>query len=140
MSAADVAMRKLEQMIARDPLLRDVLELPKATRTAPFSPEIDVLERESTYLILLDVPGVSRESLNVWIDGMRLFVDGEKRKFHPEGSSLKVGERSHGSFRREFLLPALLDGSRVSAKLNDGVLRIEVPRIDSGKAIKIDIA
>ncbi len=127
----DTALHKLQQLLSRDPMLRDVVQrtLPRSTRPDRFTPDIDVVEVEGGFVILFDVPGVARESLDVQLDGAKLIVEGEKSSRHPEFGKSKTTERGTGRFRREFLLPAVVDGDRVTAKLADGVLRIEVPRI-----------
>jgi HSP20 family protein len=137
----DSALRKLEQMLARDPLLRDVVgrTLPRSTRPDRFTPDIDVIEIDGGYVILMDVPGVARESLDVQLDGTKLIVEGEKQARHPQGGRSKTTERGVGKFRREFLLPAVVDGDRVTAKLADGVLRIEVPRIGAAQPRHVSV-
>ena len=127
--APDDALRKLEKLLSRDPLLRDVASraLPRPSRGGRFSPEIDVLELDASFVILVDLPGIARESLSINIDGTRLIIEGDKPLHHPETSSVKVAERSRGKFRREFQLPSAVDGEAVSARLRDGVLRVAVP-------------
>lgn len=140
-TASEAALRKIEQVLSRDPVLRDVLSksLPRSTRGGAYAPNIDVIELEDRFVLLLDVPGVPRASLGVELDGTKLIVTGTKPLLHPQGGRAKVGERESGPFRREFLLPCLVDGNGVTAKLADGVLRIEVPRGQSSKPIPVDV-
>ena len=142
MAASDAALHKLEEMVSRDPFLRDVFAevLPRQTRGHRFSPDIDVLEVDGGYQILLDVPGVERESLEVTIDGTKLIVAGTKAQRHPDGGKVKVGERGHGAFKREFLLPCAVDPASLRAKLADGVLRVDVPRVLGSQTVKVDVA
>jgi HSP20 family protein len=141
-SPADIALKKIEKVLARDPVLRDVLSrnLPRSGGSTHFTPDIDVVEIEDRYVILVDVPGVARESLSVELDGTRLIVSGIRPSRHPHGARPKVVERGTGEFRREFLLPALVDGNGVTAKLADGVLRIEVPRAATHGPVKVEVA
>jgi HSP20 family protein len=141
-SPAESALHKLEQLLSRDPVLRDVIgrNLPRATKGGRFTPEIDVLEVDDRYVILLDVPGVPRDTLVVELDGMKLVVEGDKPSRHPQGGRSKVAERAVGRFHREFLLPSLVDGQAITAKLADGVLRIEVPRATQGRAVRVDVS
>ena len=59
MRHADSALKQLEKLIARDPLLRDIVNpsLPAPRRAARFEPAVDVLETASGWLVLVDVPG-----------------------------------------------------------------------------------
>ena len=70
---SNAALRNLERLIERDPLLRDIVKpaLPGARRQARFSPECDVVEDPTGWTILLEVPGVPMDSLHVDVDGTR---------------------------------------------------------------------
>jgi HSP20 family protein len=141
-TAPDDALRKLEKMLSRDPMLRDVIArtLPRPQKAGRFTPDIDVLELPDRFVILADLPGVIRESLSVSVDGSRLTLEGEKPLHHAAGGSVKVGERACGKFRREFQLPSRVDGNAVAARLRDGVLRIELPHHEaSAKQVKVDV-
>ena len=136
---ADTALKQLEKLIARDPLLRDIVNpsLPSPRRSSRFSPAVDVLETEEGWVILADVPGVPRESLRIRLEGHRLILTGERASSREGATSVRVGERESGSFRREFLLPFDVRGDSIQADLDAGVLRIVLPR--SGKSAERDI-
>lgn len=138
---ADVALKKIERVLSRDPMLRDVLSqtLPRSRRSGPFSPNVDVLEQPDRYTVVVDLPGVPKDGVTVRLEGTKLVVEGSRPLGHPEGARIKAGERSHGAFRREFLLPHLVRGERVTARLTDGVLTIEIPRVESQHVVDIDI-
>src|SRR5688572_27126703 len=142
-NATDAALRRLEQLLSRDPLLGDVIArtLPRTARGqgGSFVPDIDVVELDDRFVILVDVPGVPRESLNVELDGPKLVIEGTKAARHPVGGHGKVTERAVGTFRREFLLPAIVDGNAVTARLADGVLRVEVPRALTAKTVQVQV-
>jgi HSP20 family protein len=140
MVAGDDAMRRLEKMFERDPVLRDVLNrtLPRPRVGGRFDADIDVVEQDDRVVILLDLPGVDRDGLTVEIEGTKLVVEGTKTRRHPAGR-VKVAERPWGRFRREFQLPAVVDAAAVSARLVDGVLTVSMPRVDSTRSVKIDV-
>src|SRR5688500_5937875 len=129
---ADLALRNLERLVAQDPILRDIVNptLPAARRQAKLVPPVDVIERADGWMILVELPGVSRDGLKVRIDGTRLTVSGEKPA-RREGGSARVTERETGAFTREFLLPFQVRGDAIAAKLEDGVLTIDLPRAGS---------
>ncbi len=135
---ADMAMKQLEKLIGRDPLIRDILNpsLPAPRSPGAFRPAVDVWEVDDGWRVVLDVPGVSRESLRVRLEGHRLVVTGQRAG---EGLDRRasVQEREVGDFRREFLLPFQVRGDSIRADLDAGVLRIELPR--SGPQAERDI-
>jgi len=135
---ADLALRQLEKLIARDPLLRDIVNptMPAARRSRGFDPAVDVLETDDGWAVILDVPGVPRSMLRVHLDGTRLTVSGD-RPSGRDGARVRVHEREAGAFRREFLLPFQVRGDAIRARLDRGVLRIDLPR--SGPAAEVEI-
>lgn len=134
---ADLAIRNLERLLARDPLLRDLVHpvLPSVKRQARFSPDVDVIETDAGWSILLDVPGVPLEALKVEIDGPRLHVSGE-RPGRPVGRA-KVSERATGGFQRTFLLPFQVDQGSIRARLDRGVLTLTLPRAGGPEARRV---
>lgn len=140
MVAGDDAMRRLEKMFERDPVLRDVINrtLPRPRVGGRFEADVDVVEQEDRVMILVDLPGVDRDGLSVEIEGTKLVIEGTKTRRHPAGA-VKVAERPWGKFRREFQLPAVVDPGAVSARLADGVLTVTMPRTDTARSVKIDV-
>src|SRR5687767_4531297 len=126
---ADLALRNLERLVSRDPILRDIVNptLPAARRQAKLVPPVDVVERPDGWTLLVELPGVKREGLKVRLDGTRLLVSGEKPVLR-DGGSARVAERETGPFTREFLVPFQVRGDAITAKLEDGVLTIVLPR------------
>lgn len=136
------ALRNLESLIARDPLLRDIVRphLPGARRSARFSPDVDVVEDPSGWTITLEVPGVARDALHVDVDGTRLTVRGEKKLTRASDATTRVAERVGGPFQREFLLPFAVAGGQISATLTDGVLTVRLPRVGDRDRREVPIA
>ncbi len=126
---ADLALRNLQRLIARDPLLRDIVNpsLPDAKRQARFSPDVDVLETDKGWRLLLELPGVPRDSIAVEVSGARLVVSGKKPDARG-GLSARVSERSTGPFRREFLLPFQVIQESIRARMDNGLLTVDLPR------------
>jgi HSP20 family protein len=115
-------------------MLRDVARdvLPGLGRGDGWIPDADVIALDGRHLVILDLPGVPRDAVRVRLEGARLVVQGERAAVHHEGGAVRSGERPYGPFKREFLLPPDVDGAGVTASLDDGVLRVIVPRRGSG--------
>ena len=109
---------------------------------ADWSPEVDISQDEHEYLLKADLPEIKKDDLRVTVEDGILCVSGErksekedeKRKFH------RV-ERSYGSFRRSFTLPADTDSKKVTAEFRDGVLKVHLPTtaIAKTKALQVKV-
>jgi HSP20 family molecular chaperone IbpA len=92
------------------------------------APAVDVLEDPQGITVLADMPGVSRERLDVQLDGDTLAVEGAVDLEVPEGMRPLWAEVNVPRYRRTFRLSRELDPSRIEATLKDGVLTLRVPR------------
>lgn len=104
------------------------------SNSVDFVPACDVDETDTHYLIALDIPGMTKEQLQVEITGNTLTVAGEKKQEKKEGKGPQRSyERYHGHFERSFTLPDLAASDEVGADYKDGVLRISVPKSEEAK-------
>jgi HSP20 family molecular chaperone IbpA len=94
----------------------------------PAVPDVDIFEDAGGITLLADMPGVSRENLDVRLDGDSLAVEGEVRINVPEGMRALWAEVNVPRFRRSFTLSRELDASRIEANLKDGVLSLRIPK------------
>jgi len=103
-------------------------------------PHFDVEETDQAYLLCIDLPGVKKEDVKVDLVENLLTITGE-RKYEQEekyGSSRRF-ERSHGQFQRSFTLPNSVDAKKVEASLEDGVLRVALPKSEQSKPRSIQV-
>ncbi|GHN01845.1 heat-shock protein [Cytophagales bacterium WSM2-2] len=101
-----------------------------------FFPKVDVIENETAYEVHLAVPGVSKEDFKIEVNDNSLTVSGE-RKFSNEKKDKNYHsiETQYGSFSRSFTLPENVDGTKINAKYNNGILELVIPK-DEKKALK----
>jgi HSP20 family protein len=92
---------------------------------ADWTPAADVYNQDEEYLIVIDLPGVSREALDISLNDDRLFIRGMRA---PDTESQGRTERPFGSFLRKFALPPSVDQKAISAEYKDGVLRLRLPK------------
>ncbi|MBV9925406.1 MAG: Hsp20/alpha crystallin family protein [Acidobacteria bacterium] len=106
---------------------------------ADWIPAADVYEEEREYLLVLDLPGINHEGLDVSLDDGRLVIRGDRRG--QEGLNARRTERPQGRFVRTFSLPDAVDRSAISADYKDGVLLLHLPKRDErqGRRLKIDV-
>jgi HSP20 family protein len=95
---------------------------------------------DAEYTILVDVPGVPKETLEVDAVGDELTISGDRPQPDlPEGAEVLRAERGFGRFSRTVRLPTEVDVTAVRAKLDSGVLRVTLPRRGGEGKKKIDI-
>ncbi|MBS1680465.1 MAG: Hsp20/alpha crystallin family protein [Bacteroidetes bacterium] len=101
-----------------------------------FTPRVDVIENETSYEVQLAVPGLNKEDFKIEVNDNFLTVSGE-RKFTSEKKEKNFHsiETQYGSFSRSFALPDQVDGSKINAKYNNGILELVIPK-DEKKILK----
>jgi HSP20 family protein len=108
--------------------------------TAGWRPAVDVKETDDALLFELEMPGVSEEKLEITCEGGVLAIAGEKESLKQEGEGkFHIVERTFGSFRRSFQLPANVQENKIEASLKNGVLSVRVPKAELPKPKKIEV-
>ena len=111
-------------------------------RDMPGEIRLDVTENEKDYQVRAEIPGAKKDDIRVNVDGNLVSIVAEVRKETEErkGQKLLVRERSYGSASRAFSLAHEIDDKAVVAKLEDGVLKLTLPKRagTGGRAIAIE--
>ena len=95
-----------------------------------FVPDINTREGEFAYHIDVDLPGISKDEINVHIDNDILTISGERKtKEETKKDDYYKIESSYGKFERTLSLPDDVDGENIHAESSDGVLEIVVPKM-----------
>lgn len=103
-------------------------------------PPIDVAEDEAAFTLTAELPGMTDKDVEVALSGDTLTVRGEKRQEHEENTKdYHVRERSYGSFKRAFTLPANVDREKITAECTNGVLRVVMPKGSQAGPKKIEV-
>lgn len=90
------------------------------------TPRADLLDRGADFQLLLEVPGVSQQSLEIAIEGDELLIAGLREP--NDGGRLVFGERPVGPFQRSVRLPERIDRERATAHLMSGLLTVTLPK------------
>ncbi len=106
-------------------------------RWSTFAPAADVRETANGYLIELDVPGLSEKEIAITLENRVLSLKGERKQ--PEDVKFTRQERPYGAFERQFRLPDDADTARIEARCRNGVLVVEIPRLEEAKPKTIEI-
>jgi HSP20 family protein len=98
------------------------------------TPSVDIAETADEVLVTAEVPGIDREQLEVEVTPESLSLRAERRaESEEEGTSFRRRERVWGRYERTVPLPAEVLSDKAEAKLEDGVLRIRIPKTETAK-------
>jgi HSP20 family protein len=105
------------------------------------SPSLDVAESDQAYTVTLDLPGVVKDDVKVSIEGRRVSIEAKSAKGgdRKDGDRVLLRERAASTCSRSFVLPAELDDARSNAKLEHGVLTLELVKRRATPATKITV-
>lgn len=107
-----------------------------ASRVSYLTPLANILETKDAYLLETELPGVTKNGLEVSVENGELTIVGRRSVVLPEGRA--VYRESRGlDYRRAFELDPEIDTTRINAKLDQGVLTLTLPKAESVKPRKI---
>ncbi len=113
---------------------------PEHTRSGPvFTPAVDIFENDSAITVLADMPGVKAQELSVDLRDSVLTLTGRVSPPEKAGESYVRREYQTGTFFRQFTLSEAIDQTKIEAKLSDGVLRLELPKMERAKPRQIAV-
>ncbi len=122
--------RGFESLGRRMSSLANEFEKGMTVETGGFNPRIDILEEENSILVHAEIPGMDKSEIKISMNEDRMLtLKGEKKRNDTEEDKAFIrSERSFGSFSRSFLLPENIDPEGISAKFNNGVVEISIPK------------
>lgn len=116
------------------------LETNEGTRPGPvYTPPVDIFESANAITVLADMPGVTPDQVTVDLNEDVLTITGQCDDPEREGETDVVREYRCGTFRRRFTLSELVDQANIGATITDGVLKLELPKIDRAKPARIEV-
>jgi HSP20 family protein len=107
---------------------------------AVWMPLTDISEDSDSYVINVDLPGVTKDDLKISYSDGQLTISGERKheKETKEKTFHRV-ERTYGRYYRSFNIPKHIDTNKITAEFKDGQLNIVVPKTEESKPKEIDI-
>ena len=126
-----------------DPI-RDLLAIQqRLDRFAPgpagWTPPVDLHETPDAYIVIAEIPGLSRDDLDIQFQDGRITLSGVRRERTSACEQYHRVERGHGSFSRSFQLPIAVDAEAITADLRDGVLTVTCPKSPEAAGRRIHI-
>lgn len=117
----------------------DIFESTPATQYGRY-PLFDLAEYENESVLIAEMPGVRKEDLKISLHDGYLTISGERKEYDmPEGSNWIRNEIRTGKFTRSIEMPHEVDSGNISAELNNGILRITLPKAETIKPREIRI-
>ena len=108
-----------------------------------WQPSVDIYEMSDALLVQVEAPGLQLDDLNLSLDGDSLVVEGNRvRPPLPSAARVALVEMTYGRFRRVLPLPTDVDGEKIKATYDAGVLQIYIPRLKrpAPKRLVIEVA
>ncbi|MGW4443991.1 Hsp20/alpha crystallin family protein [Streptomyces sp. NPDC004682] len=110
------------------------------TAARPAGMPMDAWREGDTFVVELDLPGVTPESIDLDVERNVLTVRADRRPAYGENAETVITERPAGAFSRQLFLGETLDSERIDASYEAGVLRLRIPVADQAKPRKIAIS
>ena len=118
-------------------------ELESAERTRSgkvFVPPVDIIETPNDLRLLVDMPGVEKDAINITLEQDILTIEGFVEPERPAGFELEYSEYEVGDYQRSFNLSSTIDKDKIEASFNNGVLELFLPKTEVEKPKKINIS
>ncbi len=114
--------------------------LARSSELETWAPAVDIVEDEEAILFHFEMPGMTRDNVEITLEDRTLTLRGERR-FERDEENVQYHriERAHGTFSRSFRLPANVDTDAAEARFDNGLLTVRVPKSDEAKPKRLEI-
>lgn len=103
-------------------------------------PRVDVIERDNEFLLRAEVPGVTKDDLEISVTENQVTIKGETRhEEKAEEGDYYHCEISRGAFSRSVILPAMVDSGKTKAKFENGMLEVRLPKLEAAKRHRVKV-
>lgn len=106
---------------------------------AYLSPRVDIIETKEAYVLEAEMPGVTKDGLEILLENNELTLVGRRSPEKME-AELVYRESTPRDFRRVFVLDPTIDTAKIEAKLEDGLLALNLPKAEQVKPRKIKVS
>lgn len=104
-----------------------------------YAPSSDIYQDNGKVVLVMEMPGVTGENLDIRVDGDRLLINGKKTVTPPQGE-YKVREIREGNYHHEFTIDDTIDRGKIEANIKNGVVTVTLGIKEAEKPRKINIA
>lgn len=114
--------------------------VPEQTRPGPvYPPAVDIFENESSITVFADMPGVKAQDLKIDLRESVLTLTAQVTPPETAREADVLREYESGTFFRQFSLSETIDQAKIDAQLTDGVLRLELPKVEKARPRQISV-
>ncbi len=118
----------------------EILPQREVAKVEAWAPRVDVYEKDNNIIIEAEIPGAKKEDIEVKIKDNNLIIKGEvKKEEEKKEENFYRSERFYGHFERVIPLPAEVKVEEAQAEIQDGVLKIVLPKATAEKEVKIEL-
>jgi HSP20 family protein len=110
----------------------------RAIEAGDWTPTVDIMENEGSFIIKAELPGVDKDDVKVHVDNGTLTIKGEKKIEKKDEKRHRV-ECVYGSFVRSFTLPQDVDIEKIAAGYKNGILSLTIPKLEKAKPKQIEV-
>ncbi|AOK63465.1 Hsp20/alpha crystallin family protein [Burkholderia ubonensis] len=132
-------MTDTTQLAERDQSAVTRRDTEQATRRITLTPAVDIYENSQGVTLWADLPGVTKDKLDVKVHDSSLSIEAEAVVPTPANLRLQHAEVREPHFARTFTLSPDFDTSKIAASLQDGVLKLTIPRRDEARPRRIEV-
>jgi HSP20 family protein len=106
-----------------------------------WSPAVDIYETDEALVLKAELPGFSKDDINIELKENTLFIKGERKRQDEvkEGNYHRM-ERVYGAFQRSFVLPTTVEQDKVKASYKDGILELHLPKVQAAQPKRIAVS
>lgn len=135
--------REFEDILRRysDPVSRTLLSREQeGVLSGTWTPSVDIKESKDAYVVKSELPGVDKDDVDVSIEDNMLVIRGDKKveAVNDEHQNHRK-ECVYGYFERSFSLPKQVDTNKVQASFSNGVLTLNIPKVEEAKPKQIQV-
>ncbi len=123
-----------------DSLLDDVMRWDVRPTTRSFSPAVDVAEQENEMVVRMELPGVKKEDVKIVFENDVLTISGERKPYEiPDDAKVLLNEMRVRQFSRSIEFGPDIDAARISAGMDNGILRVILPKAEAARPRTIEV-
>jgi HSP20 family protein len=122
------------------PIGATLFRAPLLTDTTDWLPAVELVEKDGEYVLTAEIPGMTKQDVDVTVEDNVLTLKGEKKfERDEEKEEMHIREREYGKFVRAFTLPRTVDAAKIRAEYHDGVVEVHMPKGPETKGRQIKI-
>ncbi|WP_457639554.1 Hsp20/alpha crystallin family protein [Persephonella sp.] len=134
-------LARIEQELNK--VFNELVPTPKSgeiAEVATWNPRVDIYEKDNKLIIEAEIPGAKKEDVEVKIKDNAVVIKGEvKREEEEKDKTYYRSERFYGVFERVIPLPVEVKVEEAKASFENGILKIEIPKVSEEKEVKIEV-